>query len=52
MTWQVRNDPLSWPTRIADGVCKSLVSLAPKNADDPLNVKCDACMSSQREPLL
>eukprot|EP00957_Ditylum_brightwellii_P089029 6780008-Ditylum_brightwellii.AAC.1 len=35
----VRSNPLSWPGRIADGVSKSLVSLAPANKDDPVNVK-------------
>ena len=36
---QVRSKPLAWPGRVADGVAKSLVSLAPKNRDDPVNVK-------------
>lgn len=36
---EVRRDPLSWPGRVADGVCKSLVSLGPANANDPTNVK-------------
>ena len=35
----VRRNPLSWPGRIADGVSQSLVSLAPANRDDPVNVK-------------
>jgi len=35
----VRNNPLSWPGRVADGVAKSLVSLAPASLDDPVNVK-------------
>jgi len=35
----VRNDPLSWPGRVADGVAKSLVSLAPASIDNPVNVK-------------
>lgn len=35
----VRSNPLQWPGRIADGVSKSLVSLAPANRDDPVNVK-------------
>ena len=35
----VRKKPLSWPGRVADGVAKSLVSLAPASADDPVNVK-------------
>ena len=35
----VRKRPLSWPGRVADGVAKSLVSLAPASADDPVNVK-------------
>jgi hypothetical protein len=36
---QVRKNPLSWPGRVADGVAKSLVSLAPASRDDPVNVK-------------
>jgi hypothetical protein len=35
----VRKNPLSWPGRVADGVAKSLVSLAPANSDNPVNVK-------------
>lgn len=35
----VRKNPLSWPGRVADGVTKSLVSLAPVSRDDPVNVK-------------
>ena len=35
----VRNAPLSWPGRVADGVAKSLVSLGPKDSDNPVNVK-------------
>lgn len=35
----VRKQPLSWPGRVADGVAKSLVSLAPASSDDPVNVK-------------
>lgn len=35
----VRRNPLQWPGRIADGVSQSLVSLAPANRDDPVNVK-------------
>lgn len=35
----VRRNPFSWPGRIADGVSRSLVSLAPANLDDPVNVK-------------
>jgi hypothetical protein len=35
----VRKNPLSWPGRVADGVAKSLVSLAPASKDDPVNVK-------------
>lgn len=34
-----RSKPLSWPGRVADGVAKSLVSLAPASKDDPVNVK-------------
>jgi hypothetical protein len=36
---EVRSKPLTWPTRIADGVSKSLVTIAPKNVNDPVNVK-------------
>ena len=36
----MRGKPLSWPGRVADGVAKSLVSLAPASVDDPVNVKC------------
>ena len=35
----VRNNPLLWPGRVADGVAKSLVSLAPASVDNPVNVK-------------
>jgi len=35
----VRKNPLSWPGRVADGVAKSLVSLAPADRDNPVNVK-------------
>lgn len=35
----VRTKPLSWPGRVADGVARSLVSLGPASADDPVNVK-------------
>jgi len=35
----VRKKPLTWPGRVADGVAKSLVSLAPLDADNPVNVK-------------
>jgi len=35
----VRTNPLAWPGRVADGVAKSLVSLAPRSRDDPVNVK-------------
>jgi len=35
----VRKKPLTWPGRVADGVAKSLVSLGPASADDPVNVK-------------
>ena len=36
---EVRTKPLTWPGRIADGCAKSLVSLAPANINDPVNVK-------------
>mmetsp|Transcript_39712 Transcript_39712/g.83487 ORF Transcript_39712/g.83487 Transcript_39712/m.83487 type:complete len:262 (+) Transcript_39712:624-1409(+) len=35
----VRRNPLSWPKRISDGVSKSLVSIAPKNRESPVQVK-------------
>lgn len=35
----VRRNPLLWPGRVVDGVSQSLVSLAPANKDDPVNVK-------------
>jgi len=35
----IRANPLKWPGRIADGVSKSLVCLAPKDVDDPVQVK-------------
>lgn len=35
----IRKNPLLWPGRVADGVCNSLVSLAPASNDDPVNVK-------------
>ena len=35
----VRSKPWTWPGRVADGVAQSLVSLAPKCADDPVDVK-------------
>lgn len=35
----VRNDPLSWPGRVADGVAKSIVSIAPLSIENPVNVK-------------
>ena len=34
-----RKKPLSWPGRVVDGVSKSLVTLAPANVNDPVNVK-------------
>ena len=35
----VRKNPLAWPGRVADGVAKSLFSLAPASIDNPVNVK-------------
>jgi hypothetical protein len=35
----VRRNPLSWPGRVADGVCQSLVSFAPANRNDPVQNK-------------
>ena len=32
-------NPLTWPKRIGDGVSKALVSIAPKDANDPVQVK-------------
>lgn len=34
-----RRNPFCWPGRIADGVSKSIVSMAPKNVDSPVQVK-------------
>ena len=42
----VRKNPLSWPGRVADGVAKSLVSLAPASRNDPVNVKYSLLASS------
>jgi hypothetical protein len=42
----VRKNPFSWPGRVADGVAKSLVSLAPASIDDPVNVKYSILASS------
>lgn len=36
---QLRANPLSWPKCVADGVSKSLFRLAPKDVDDPVQVK-------------
>lgn len=53
---EVRNDPRAWPGRLADGVTKSLVSLAPKSRDDPVNVKyallCTAFLLFTANPIL
>ena len=35
----IRANPFKWPGRIADGVSKSLVCLAPKDVDNPVQVK-------------
>jgi len=36
----IRKNPLKWPGHVADGVCKSLVSLAiPADRENPVNVK-------------
>lgn len=35
----IRHNPLLWPGHVVDGVSKSIVSLAPKNVDDPVQVK-------------
>ena len=32
-------NPLTWPKRIGDGVSKALVSIAPKDVNDPVQVK-------------
>ena len=42
----VRRRPLSWPQRIADGVSKSLVSIAPNDVNDPVQVKYSLLTSS------
>jgi hypothetical protein len=42
----VRGTPLAWPKRVADGVTKSLFSLAPKDINDPVNVKYAALSTS------
>jgi hypothetical protein len=42
----VRRNPFSWPGRIADGVSRSIVSLAPANLNDPVNVKYSLLTSS------
>ena len=36
---EVRKCPLAWPGHMADGIAKTLVSLAPASKDDPVNVK-------------
>jgi len=36
---EVRNKPFAWPSRVLDGVHKSLVSIAPLDKNDPVNVK-------------
>jgi hypothetical protein len=35
----IRHNPLLWPGHVVDGVSKSLVSLAPQNVNDPVQVK-------------
>jgi len=35
----VRNKPFAWPGRVADGVGKSLASIAPSDTSNPVNVK-------------
>lgn len=42
----VRCNPLSWPKRIADGVSKSLLSIAPASIDNPVQVKYSLLTSS------
>jgi len=36
---EVRNKPLAWPGLVADGVTKSLASIAPMDTNNPVNVK-------------
>jgi len=36
---ETRQKPWKWPQQVADGVTQSLVSLAPANVDNPVNVK-------------
>lgn len=42
----VRCNPLLWPKRIVDGVSKSLLSIAPKDINDPVQVKYSLLTSS------
>jgi len=42
---EVRNKPFAWPSRVLDGVSKSLVSLAPMDKNNPINVKYSALTS-------
>jgi len=42
----VRGNPFKWPGHIADGVSKSLMSLAPACLDNPVNVKYSLLASS------
>jgi len=41
-----RRNPLSWPKRVVDGVSKSLLSIAPKDVNDPVQVKYSLLTSS------
>jgi len=43
---EVRRKPWTWPGRIADGICKSLVSLGPRDTNDATNVKYAVLSSS------
>lgn len=42
----VRSNPLTWPKRIVDGVSKSLLSIAPKDVNNPVQVKYSLLTSS------
>ena len=39
-------NPLTWPKRIGDGVSKAIVSIAPQDANDPVQVKYSLIASS------
>lgn len=39
-------NPLTWPKRIGDGVSKAIVSIAPQDVNDPVQVKYSLIASS------